>query len=73
MLKAIQIKVLLAILAVLIVIAGAIADHRHETAKAAALREQEQYQQFRQQVERDKKKHNSAAANEDKTWQKYLP
>lgn len=71
MLKAIQIKVLLAVLAVLIVIAGAVAYHRHEAAKAAALREQ--YQQFRQQVERDKMKHNSAAANEDKTWQKYLP
>ena len=28
---------------------------------------------FRRRVEADKKKHNSAAANEGKTWQKYIP
>ena len=33
----------------------------------------EQYELFRQQVEKDKKKHSSAAANEGKTWQKYIP
>ena len=32
-----------------------------------------QYELFRQQVEKDKKKHSSAAANEGKTWQKYIP
>lgn len=73
MLKAIQIKVLLAILAVLIVIAGALAYHRHEVAKTAALREQQEYQRLRQQVEQDKKKHSSSPANEGKTWQRYIP
>jgi len=73
MLKAVQIKVLLAILTILMVIAGALAYHRHEVAKAAELREQQQYQRLRQQVERDKKKLNSNATNEGTTWQKYLP
>ncbi|ACO31315.1 MULTISPECIES: hypothetical protein [Acidobacterium] len=73
MLKALNTKILLTILEVLLAIAGAVAYHRHEAAKAAQLREQQQYQQLRQQVERDKKKHNSSAANEGKTWQKYLP
>ncbi len=73
MLKAIQTKILLAILAVLLAIAGALAYRRHEAAKAARLQEQKQYEQFRRQVEKYKKKHNSAAANEGKTWQKYIP
>jgi len=37
------------------------------------LERQRQYEPFRQQVEKDKRKHNSAAANEGKTWQKYIP
>lgn len=73
MLKTIQFKLLLAILAVLIVIAGAVAYHRHTVAKAAVLREQQQYQRFRQQVEQDTRKHNSAASHESKTWQKSNP
>ena len=73
MLNALNTKILLAILAVLLAIAGAVAYHRHETAKAAELREQQQYQQLRRQVQKDKKAHNSSAANEGKTWQKYLP
>lgn len=74
MLKAINTKLLLAILAALLTIAGALAYQRHETAKAAAvLQRQKQYDAFQRQVEKDKKKHNSAAANEGKTWQKYLP
>ncbi len=73
MLNPLNTKILLAILAVLLAIAGAVAYHRHEVAKAAELREQQQYQQLRQQVEKDKKAHNSSAANEGKTWQKYLP
>ena len=73
MLNALNTKILLAILEVLLAIAGAVAYHRHEAAKAAELREQQQYQQLRQQVEKDKKTHNSSAANEGKTWQKYLP
>ena len=73
MLNALNAKILLAILAVLLAIAGAITYHRHEAVKAAELRERRQYEQLRQQVEKDKKKHSSAAANEGKTWQKYLP
>ena len=72
MLNAIQTKILLAILAVLLAIAGSLAYRRHEAVKAAFERQQ-QYERFRQQVEQDKKKHSSAAANEGKTWQKYIP
>ena len=71
-LQAMQTKILLAILAALLSIAGAVAYQRHEAAKAA-LERQRQYELFRQQVEKDKKKHSSAAANEGKTWQKYIP
>ena len=73
MLNALNTKILLAILAVLLVVAGAFEYHRHEVAKAAMLREQQQYQQLRQQVKKDKNAHNSSAANEGNTWQKYLP
>lgn len=52
--------------------AGALAYRRHEVAKAA-LERQKQYEQFRRQVEKDKKKHSSAAANEGKVWQTYIP
>jgi type II secretory pathway component PulJ len=72
MLQAMQTKILLAILAALLAIAGAVAYQRHEAAKAA-LERQRQYERFRQQVEKDKKRHSSAAANEGKTWQKYIP
>jgi hypothetical protein len=72
MLKAIQTKILLAILAALLAIAGALTYQRHEAEKAAFER-QRQYEKFRQQVEQQKKKHSSAAANEGKTWQKYIP
>ena len=72
MLQAMQTKILLAILAALLAIAGAAAYQRHEAAKAA-LERQRQYELFRQQVEKNKKKHSSAAANEGKTWKKYIP
>ena len=72
MLQALQTKILLAILAALLAIGGAVAYRRHEAAKAA-LERQRQYQLFRQQAEKDKKKHSSVAANEGKTWQKYIP
>jgi predicted hydrolase (HD superfamily) len=72
MLQAMQTKILLAILAALLAIAGTLAYRRHEAVKAA-LERQRQYELFRQQVEKDKKKHSSAAANEGKTWQKYIP
>ncbi|HUA97874.1 MAG TPA: hypothetical protein VMA34_06070 [Terracidiphilus sp.] len=73
MLKVIQTKILLAILAVLLAIAGALAYRRHEAAEAVALQEQREYERFRQQVEQDKKTRSSAAANEGKVWQKYIP
>jgi hypothetical protein len=72
MLQAMQTKILLAILAALLAVAGAMTYQCHEAAKAA-LERQRQYELLRQQVEKDKKKHNSAAANEGKTWQKYIP
>jgi type II secretory pathway component PulJ len=72
MLQAMQTKILLAILAALLALAGAVAYQRYEAAKAA-LERQREYEQVRQQVEKDKKKHSSAAANEGKTWQKYIP
>jgi cell division protein FtsB len=73
MLNTLNTKILLAIFAVMLAIAGAVGYHRHEEMKAAELGEQQQYQQLRQQVEKNKKKLNSGAANEGKTWQKYLP
>jgi Flp pilus assembly protein TadG len=89
MLKAINTKLLLAILAALTAIGGALTYQRHEAAKAAAAaakaaailqqqqKEAEDQRQrdeaFRQRVEADKEKHNSAAAHEGKTWQKYIP
>jgi type II secretory pathway pseudopilin PulG len=72
MLQAMQTKILLAILAALLAIAGAEAYQRHEATKAV-LERQRQYQLFQQQVEKDKKKHSSTATNEGKTWQKYIP
>ena len=89
MLKAINTKLLLAILAALVAIGGALTFQRHEAvkaaaaaAKAAAILQQQQkeaegrkaeYEAFRQRVEADKKKHNFAAAHEGKTWQTYIP
>ena len=72
LLQAMQTKILLAILAALLAIAGAVAYQRHEAAKTA-LERRRRYELFRQQVEKDKKKHSSAAAHEGKTWQKYIP
>jgi Flp pilus assembly protein TadG len=89
MLKAINTKLLLAILAALTAIGGALTYQRHQAAKAAddaakaaAILQQQQKdaeeqktedEAFRQRVEADRKKHNSAAAHEGKTWQKYIP
>ncbi|MGC1870809.1 MAG: hypothetical protein WA700_07615 [Acidobacteriaceae bacterium] len=81
-LTAINTKILLTILAALIAIGGALVYQRHQMAKTAAILQQQQKKAeqqkerdkaFRQQVERDKKNHNSSAANEGKTWQKYIP
>jgi hypothetical protein len=73
MLKAVNTEILLAILAVLLAMASTAAWRRHDSAKAAELREQREYELFRQQVEKERKKHSSAAANEGKVWQKYIP
>jgi hypothetical protein len=82
MLKLLNTKLLLAILAVLAGLASAAIYQRHETAKATAILERQQRdaeqrreedETFRRKVEVDKKRHNSAAGNEGKTWKTYIP
>jgi chromatin segregation and condensation protein Rec8/ScpA/Scc1 (kleisin family) len=82
MLKLLNTKFLLAILAVLVAIASIAMYQRHEAAKAAAILEQQQRdavqrmqedEAFRKKVEADKKRHSSAAGNEGKTWKTYIP
>lgn len=82
MLKLLNTKLLIAILAALGVIASAAIYQRHETAKAVAILEQQQRdaerrsqedEAFRKKVEEDKKRRNSAAGDEDKTWKSYIP
>ena len=75
MLKLIQTKILLAILAALVALASAAIYQQHQAHKAAVLREQERQrdEQFRKQVEQNKKQHNSAAGKEGNTWRSYVP
>jgi Tfp pilus assembly protein PilE len=82
MLKFLNTKLLIAILAVLAALASAAIYQRHEDAKATAILEQQQRdaeqqkqedQAFRKKVEQDRKRHNSAAGNEGKTWKSYIP
>jgi cell division protein FtsB len=89
MLTAINTKILLAILAALTVIGGAALyqrDHAAKTAaavaKAAAIlqmqRDDNEYlkqenEALRKHVEADKKRHNSSASHEGKTWKTYIP
>ncbi len=89
MLSAINTKILIAILAALTVIGGAVMYQRDQAekaaraaAKAAAILQQQKNdadkqkaedEAFRKQVETDRKRHNSAAAHESKTWKTYLP
>lgn len=82
MLKAINTKILLAILAALTAMGSAAIYQSHEAHKAAAILLQQQHdaeernkeeEVFRKKVEQDKKRHNSAAANEGKTWKSYIP
>ena len=75
MLRLFQTKILIAILAALGILAGAVIYQRHEAHKAAVLREQERQrdEQFRRQVEQNKKQHNSAAGKEGNTWRSYVP
>ena len=81
MLKAINTKILIAILAALTAIGSAVIYQSHETHKAAAILLQQQHdaeernkedEAFRKKVEQDKR-HNSAAGNEGKTWKSYIP
>jgi Tfp pilus assembly protein PilE len=75
MLKLLNTKLLIAILAVLAAIASAAIYQRHEAVKAAAVLEQRKQEDeaFRKKVEADKQRHNSAAGNEGKTWKSYIP
>ena len=82
MLKAINTKILLAILAALAAIGSAVIYQSHEAHKAAAILQRQQRdaeernkvdEEFRKKVEQDKKRHNSAAGNEGKTWKSYIP
>ncbi|WP_058188588.1 hypothetical protein [Terracidiphilus gabretensis] len=82
MLKAINTKILLAILAALTAIGSAVIYQSHEAHKAAAILQRQQHdaeesarqdEAFRNKVEQDKKRHNSAAGNEGKTWKSYIP
>jgi cell division protein FtsL len=75
MLKLLQTKILLVILAALGILASAAIYQQHEAHKVAVLREQERQrdEQFRRQVEQNKKQHNSAAGKEGNTWRSYIP
>jgi uncharacterized protein YxeA len=82
MLKLLNTKLLIAILAVLATIASAALYQSHEAGKATAILEQqqrdaEQQKQedhaFRKKVEQDRKRHNSAAGNEGETRKSYIP
>ena len=89
MLNAINTKILLAILAALTVIGGAAIYQRDQAAKTAASAAKaaqilqiqkddndylkQENETLRKQVEAEKKRHSSAAANEGNTWKTYLP
>lgn len=68
MLRLLQTKILIAILAALGILASAAIYQRYEAHKAAVLREQ-----LRRQVEQNKKQNNSAAGKEGDTWRSYIP
>jgi hypothetical protein len=75
MLKLLNTKLLIAILVVLAAIASAALYQRHKAEKTASVLEQRKQdgEVFRQKVETDKQRHNSAAGNEGKTWKSYIP
>ncbi len=82
MLEAINTKILLAILAALTAIGSAVIYQSHEAHKTVAILQQQRHdaeererqdEAFRKKVEQDKKRHNSAAGNEGKTWKSYIP
>ncbi len=82
MLKLLNTKLLIAILAVLATIASAVLYQRREAEKTAAIlfqqqrdaeRQRQEDEAFRQRVEEQKKQHSHAAGNEGKTWRNYVP
>jgi hypothetical protein len=89
MLNLINTKILLAILAALTVIGGAVIYQRDQAVKAAAAATkaaeilqlqkddneylQQENEALRKEVEAEKKRHSSAAAHEGKTWKTYIP
>jgi uncharacterized protein HemX len=75
MLTAINAKILIAILAALAVIGGVLVYQRDQTEKtaAAAAKAEQENNSLRKQVEVDKRRHNSSAAHEGKTWNTYIP
>ena len=75
MLKLLNTKLLLAILATLAIIASAAIYQSHQATRAAAAveRQRQADEAFRKRVEEDKRKHSAAAGNEGKTWKTYIP
>ena len=82
MLKLLNTKLLIAILATLAVIASGAIYQKRQAAKAAAIlelqqreaeRQRKEDEAFREKVNEDKKRHNSAASKEGKTWKSYIP
>ncbi|AXC15979.1 hypothetical protein ACPOL_6769 (plasmid) [Acidisarcina polymorpha] len=73
MLKAIDTKLLIAILAALSIISAAIfrieKQHTDQARREAEIRKQDE--DFRKQVETLKKKSHASAGNEGDTWKKY--
>lgn len=68
MLKLLNTELLIAILAALTLLASAVLYQRHE----AEHRKQEEIT-IRKTVEENKRKQNSAAGSEGKTWKSYIP
>jgi sensor domain CHASE-containing protein len=68
MLQLLNTKLLIAILAALVVIAGVVIYQRRDAEK-----QKQADTEFRQRVETIRKKHTSAAGNEGQTWKTYIP
>ena len=82
MLKLLNTKLLIAILAVLATIASAVLYQRREAEKTAAIlfqqqrdaeRQRQEDEVFRKRVDEQKRKHSHAAGNEGNTWRNYVP
>lgn len=82
MLKAVNTKILLAILAALILIGGLLVHQNHVSEAAAGVLRQQQKEhddtmkkdaEFEEGVRQRKAKQNNDPANSSKTWQHYVP